>query len=480
MSKTRLHSATPVWFFNRAALSLVVALVATVFVQAPSAQATTPLPVAPVTQFLCPGGGFYYVDANGVASRGGQGMYLDESGAVVPPGNCAGDLVLDSSVKRIEAFAFESAPLTSVTLPPSVTSIGGGAFSYTGITALVIPDSVTAIGAAAFQGAVITSLHLGAAVATIGGNSFSDATLTSLEIPASVTSIGASAFRNSRLTALTIKSTALSVGTSAFNSTSSSSLGCFYNLGGATISGSALAALPVCVIHRITTLVGPNGSIIAAPSYIDDGARPVYVLAPAAGYLVDSVVVDSVDMTGALVAGSDTTMSYTFDQVTADHSLAVTFKAASQQPSGPAPAGPAPAPAPSTSPTSAAQPTPTTSPTSTAQPTPTTTTPSPSKQVSTFWVLGFAPGSPALTAETKKVLAKLTPRFSKASQLVVTGLTEGPKVSPADSALAKNRARAVRTYLLRLLKKNLQISVDNKQLAFVGSTHRGVRITMHH
>jgi outer membrane protein OmpA-like peptidoglycan-associated protein len=476
MSKTRLHYSASRSFFNRAALSLVAALVATVFVQAPSAQATTPLPVAPLTQFLCPGGGFYYVDANGVASRGGQGMYLDESGAVVPPGNCAGDLVLDSSVKRIEAFAFESAPLTSVTLPPFVTSIGGGAFSYTGITALIIPDSVTAIGAAAFQGAVITSLHLGAAVATISGNAFSDATLTSLEIPASVTSIGASAFRNSRLTALTIKSTALSVGTSAFNSTSSSSLGCFYNLGGATISGSALAALPVCVIHRITTLVGPNGSIIAAPSYIDDGARPAYVLAPAAGYLLDSVVVDSVDVTGALVTASGTTMSYTFGPVTSDHTLAVTFKPASQQPSAPAPAEPAPAPVstPTPTPTPTADVTP--SPEPSQSPPPTTSSSKPTN----MRVAGFAPGSADLSNVTKMSLNKILPSLARASTVVIAGQTSGPKVQAGDHLLANKRAKAVCSYLRKRLKPSVRILISGKELGMAGSEHRAVQITVHY
>jgi hypothetical protein len=205
----RLNSA-------RALLAVLLTLSSTSLGPISPARATAPLPTAPVTTFSCPGGGSYDVDANGVASRGGAGQYQDPTGAIVAAGNCAGNVVLDASVRRIEEFGFESAPLTGVTLPSGLVSIGNAAFAYTGLTALAVPNSVTTIGTSALLGAQLTSLTLGTSVTSIGNSAFKDAVLTSLTIPSSVTSIGSSAFRSSLLTALDIPSSVTTIGSSAF------------------------------------------------------------------------------------------------------------------------------------------------------------------------------------------------------------------------------------------------------------------------
>ena len=499
----------------RALLAVLLTLASTSLGPISPARATAPLPTAPVTTFSCPGGGSYDVDANGVASRGGAGQYQDPTGAIVAAGNCAGNVVLDASVRRIEEFGFESAPLTGVTLPSGLVSIGNAAFAYTGLTALAVPNSVTTIGTSALLGAQLTSLTLGTSVTSIGNSAFKDAVLTSLTIPSSVTSIGSSAFRSSLLTALdipssvttigasaflsspltslTVRSATLTVGASAFSGTSTSNLQCFNAPGGVILTNTALtsAALPVaCGSHQIATTVGANGTIRSIPGYVPDGATPTYVFDPASGYVVDRVLVDSVDVTGSLVAVSGQSVSYTFGAVTTNRSLSVTFKVA---------AAPTPTPTPTPSPTQSTSsgsgsapepvvtPTPTVSPT--ASPTPTgtpTPTPTPTAQPTqnpapislTYHVSGFEKGSSAITPATQQLLVKVAAVLATATKVTITGYTESPKATKAEVALAAKRARVVRSYLLKKLGKNVQISTTTAPAATIGKKFRAVRITV--
>ena len=506
----RLNSA-------RALLAVLLTLASTSLGPISPARATAPLPTAPVTTFSCPGGGSYDVDANGVASRGGAGQYQDPTGAIVAAGNCAGNVVLDASVRRIEEFGFESAPLTGVTLPSGLVSIGNAAFAYTGLTALAVPNSVTTIGTSALLGAQLTSLTLGTSVTSIGNSAFKDAVLTSLTIPSSVTSIGSSAFRSSVLTALdipssvttigasaflssplaslTVRSSTLTVGASAFSGTSTSNLQCFNAPGGVILTNTALtsAALPVaCGSHQIATTVGANGTIRSIPGYVPDGATPTYVFDPASGYVVDRVLVDSVDVTGSLVAVSGQSVSYTFDSVTTNRSLSVTFKVAAAPTPTPTPT-PTPSPSQSTSsgsgsaPEPVVTPTPTVSPT--ASPTPTgtpTPTPSPTAQPTqtptpislTYHVSGFEKGSSAITPATQQLLVKVAAVLATATKVTITGYTESPKATKAEVALAAKRARVVRSYLLKKLGKNVQISTTTAPAATIGKKFRAVRITV--
>ena len=62
----------------------------------------------------------------------------------VIPSSIGGD-----PVTEIGDYAFNSIPLTSVTIPSSVTSIGEFAFYYDGLTSVTIPlIQVTSIGTA--------------------------------------------------------------------------------------------------------------------------------------------------------------------------------------------------------------------------------------------------------------------------------------------------------------------------------------------
>ena len=477
MSKAR-HSIA-------ASFGLLLAVVANLLAPISSAQAAASLPTAPVRIIQCPGGGFYAVDAVGIASRGGQNQYLDEGGNVVPGGNCAGDIILDSSVQTIEEFAFDSAPLTGVTLPTGLTTIRGGAFFSTSLTSLSVPDSVTSIGTSAFAAVPLTSLHLGSSLVSIGGSAFIAATLTTLEIPSSVTTVGSSAFRNSPLTTLTINSPSIALGSNSFNAAATANLPCFYNLGGATISPTTLssAKLPTpCVVHNIVVTAGPNGTVSNPYRYIDDQATPEYIITPATGYQVDSVSVDGTDVTGSLVTVSGETKRYIFAAVTADHTLIASFKAipapapapvtTTSPPSTPEPT-PAPTPSPTPSPTPAPTPNPTATPSPTAEPSP---SPVPATK-STSRTVKFASGSAALSSAAKEALRRLAPKLSKAALITITGYSQGPTVLPSDIALSRNRALAVRDYLKTLLNGKALIRVNAKQVTMTGERYRTALIT---
>jgi len=67
-------------------------------------------------------------------------------------------------VTTINANAFHSNQLTSVTIPDNVTSIGNHAFYSNQLTSVTIPDSVETIGINAFGKNSLTSVVIGANV----------------------------------------------------------------------------------------------------------------------------------------------------------------------------------------------------------------------------------------------------------------------------------------------------------------------------
>jgi outer membrane protein OmpA-like peptidoglycan-associated protein len=477
-------------------LAAVIAMAASAISPLDAAQATGLNPSL-LTMVPC-SSGMYFVDANGVAAYGGPGQYTDSNFNLINGGNCSGAVVLDSTVTSIDANAFVDAAVTSVTFSSTITSIGEAAFANTGLTQVTIPDSVVTIARSAFSGAPISNLNLGASVASIGNSAFNvapitsltlpgslasigssafaAATLSSLVIPSSVSSIGSSAFRNSPFSSLSVYSPALTLGNSTFLATGSN-LRCFYNFGNATFTSAALtaAALPnPCVIHFISTSVGANGSLSGTYSYIDDGASPSYTFTPASGYMVDSVSVDSTDVTDHLVAGSGQIRSYTFSAVTADHRIAVNFKVI--PPAAPNPTASVPSPAP---PVVAPTPEPTPTPTSTPTPTPTPTaspTPTAPAAIISVRVTGFEPGSAKLNSAAKRFLAKQATKLTSAKRILVTGFSQGPNVLKSDYALSLKRAKTVRAHLLTLLGNDVHITVASKQSTQVGSHYRAAQI----
>lgn len=139
----------------------------------------------------------------------------DDAAEVVIPAEADG-----LPVTRIGDFAFQSASVTSVTIPDSITSIGDGAFcACFSLTDIVIPDSVTSIGSYLFTDCTaLTSVTLPNGVTSIGDQAFRGCTaLTAVTIPDGVTSIGEYAFADcTSLTDVTIPDSVTSIGAAAF------------------------------------------------------------------------------------------------------------------------------------------------------------------------------------------------------------------------------------------------------------------------
>lgn len=86
--------------------------------------------------------------------------------------------------------------------------------------------------------------------------------------------------------------------------------------------------------HHITATAGDNGSISPEEAYVSDGGSATFTIAPASGYAVDTITIDADEASeqvltnngGSLPTGvAEKWASYTFSNVTEDHTISVTF-----------------------------------------------------------------------------------------------------------------------------------------------------------
>lgn len=79
--------------------------------------------------------------------------------------------------------------------------------------------------------------------------------------------------------------------------------------------------------HHITATAGDNGSINPEEAYVSDGGSATFTIAPASGYAVDTITIDSTahKNDGTAPAPGTSWTSYTFSNVTEDHTISVTF-----------------------------------------------------------------------------------------------------------------------------------------------------------
>jgi outer membrane protein OmpA-like peptidoglycan-associated protein len=95
-------------------------------------------------------------------------------------------------------------------------------------------------------------------------------------------------------------------------------------------------------------------------------------------------------------------------------------------------------------------------------------------------VAGFAPGSAALNAATKQAVTSLKPSLAKATKVIITGLTTGSITSPANQALANQRAASARAYIQALVGTKVRIVIASPKTASSATARvRGVQISVH-
>ncbi len=137
--------------------------------------------------------------------------YTGSGGAVTIPATITG-----LPVTTLGDFAFDSAPITSVTIPSSVNYIGNYAFQYcTNLTNVTIPNSVRLINFGAFLGcSSLAGISLPNGIRSIQGWTFNLCTsLTNITIPNSVTFIRDLAFHQcDSLTTITIPDSVTRIG----------------------------------------------------------------------------------------------------------------------------------------------------------------------------------------------------------------------------------------------------------------------------
>ena len=86
--------------------------------------------------------------------------------------------------------------------------------------------------------------------------------------------------------------------------------------------------------HHITATAGDNGSINPEEAYVSDGGSATFTITPVSGYAVDTITIDAdeageqvlTNNGGSLPTGvAEKWASYTFSNVTEDHTISVTF-----------------------------------------------------------------------------------------------------------------------------------------------------------
>jgi hypothetical protein len=122
------------------------------------------------------------------ASENGVLFSKDKTVLIAFPANkSTGSYTIPSTVTIIEKYAFNSATLSSITIPSSVTTIIEYAFTNcNNLTTITIPSSVTSIGGAAFWACTkLKNIVVQAAIPpTIGLSSFYDNSVVSIAVPA--------------------------------------------------------------------------------------------------------------------------------------------------------------------------------------------------------------------------------------------------------------------------------------------------------
>lgn len=313
----------------------------------------------------------FYGCTNLTAVDLGSGVAKIGSGAFYEC-NALKEIVIPDSVTSIGSNAFYNCfRLSAVTMGSGVTSIGASAFKYcTSLTEIVIPDSVTTIGEVAFSWCEkLTTVTMSSSVTKIGSSAFiycsklnkviisdpdawlkisfggssanpltyahalyvGDELLTDLVIPGTVTNINQYAFYGcTSITSVYMPQSVTSIGQYAFNGMSSlktvryaGSQADWLKIRIGSYNESLTNLTPeydqsLADYCRITTAATEHGTVAVDNVMAKVGDTVTITAIPAAGYAVESYLLDGVaipDGGNTFTATKDHLVSATFTKV---------------------------------------------------------------------------------------------------------------------------------------------------------------------
>jgi hypothetical protein len=263
-------------------------------------------------------------------------------------------VAIPNSVTSIGTNSFQGCiALTSLTIGSGLTSIGRGLFANCEkLTSITIPNSVTSVDDHAFQECrALACVVIPNGVPSIGRYAFQECVaLTSVTIPNSVTSIGSCAFQKCvALTSVTIPNGVTTIGERAFDSctklveayflgnaplgTTDMFKGCgsgftVQYLSGTTGWTNPWYGYPASafsgIMYTLTPSAGTGGTM--TPNTVQtvlQGGSATFSVAANTGYRIADVSVDG--------ASQGNVSSYTFTDVTSNHTIKAVFEKEQEQ-----------------------------------------------------------------------------------------------------------------------------------------------------
>ena len=235
----------------------------------------------------------------------------------------------------------------------------------------------------------------------------------------------------------------------------------FSNIAAAHTISVAFAAIPVT--YTITSSAGTNGSISPATSVsVNPGASQTFTITPNAGYKVASVTVDGTTL------GSPVT-SFTFSNVTANHSIAATFTINTYTITASAGANGSISPATSVSVNSGASQT-------------FTITPNTGYKVASVTVDGTALGTPATSYTFSNVTANhsIAATFAINTYTITASAGANGSISPATSVSVDSGASQTFTITPNTGYKVASVTVDGTALGTPATSYTFSNVTANH
>lgn len=124
-----------------------------------------------------------------------------------------------SQLQTIADYAFNSAPIATITIPEGVTSIGASCFfTCKNLASISLPSTLTSIGASAFYKAALTSITLPEGLTQLGKSAFLFCEkMTSVTLPSTLTELTDGLFQGCKLlTSVTLPTGVTSIGEECF------------------------------------------------------------------------------------------------------------------------------------------------------------------------------------------------------------------------------------------------------------------------